>query len=124
MANPRTAPYGKATQEYLTGIGLYNALKPKLVTGNNISQTFQFVSSGNAEIGFVALSQVYRNGTFTSGSAWLVPTDSYSPIRQNAILLKQGEGNAAAHALLEYLKSDKARAVIESFGYEFNTPSK
>lgn len=117
IANPDTAPYGKAAVEVMTKLSLYDQIKPKLVTGENISQTFQFVSTGNADIGFVALSQVYKDGKITQGSAWLIPTDLYTPIRQNAILLKKGSDNAAAKALLEYLKSAPAKKIIESFGY-------
>jgi molybdate transport system substrate-binding protein len=117
IANPDTAPYGKAAFEVMTKLKLYDQIKPKLVTGENINQTFQFVRTGNAQIGFVALSQVYRDGKVAQGSAWLIPADYHSPIRQNAILLNKGSNNAAARALMEYLKSAPARQVIESFGY-------
>ena len=117
VANPDTAPYGRAAVEVMTRLNLYEQLKPKLVTGENINQTFQFVSTGNAQIGFVALSQVYRDGKITRGSSWLVSADHYSPIRQNAILLKKGSHNPAAKALLDYLKSAPAKRIIEAFGY-------
>ncbi len=123
IANPETAPYGKAAVEVMTKLNLYDQIKPKLVTGENIGQTFQFISTGNAQIGFVALSQVYKDGKITQGSAWLVPADYYSPIRQNAILLKRGNDNAAAKALMEYLKSAPANQIIESFGYAICFPS-
>lgn len=117
IANPDTAPYGRAAVEVMTRLNLYDLIKPKLVTGENIGQTFQFVSSGNAQLGFVALSQVYKDGKVSQGSAWLIPATDYSPIRQNAILLKRGRDNAAAKALMAYLKSAPARKIIESFGY-------
>ncbi|MET7014436.1 molybdate ABC transporter substrate-binding protein [Uliginosibacterium flavum] len=118
LANPKTAPYGLAALEVMKKLGVQEALQPKIVQGENISQTFQFVSTGNAEVGFVALSQVWQDGVLKSGSAWIVPADQHTPIRQDAILLAKGEGKPAAEALLKYLKSDKAKAVIKSYGYE------
>lgn len=118
LANPKTAPYGSAALEVMKKLGVQEALQPKIVQGENISQTFQFVSTGNAEVGFVALSQVWQDGVLKSGSAWVVPADQYSTIRQDAILLAKGEGKPAAEALLKYLKGDKAKAVIKSYGYE------
>ncbi|MGL4204818.1 MAG: molybdate ABC transporter substrate-binding protein [Aeromonadaceae bacterium] len=117
IANPKTAPYGAAAIETLDKLGLSTTLQGKLVTGENISQTKQFVDSGNAELGFVALSQVYKNGKITKGSAWLVPENFYSPLYQDAVLLKKGEDNPAATALLNYLKSDKAKAIMATYGY-------
>ena len=117
LANPKLAPYGAAAVEVMTKLGLKNALEPKFVQGENIGQTFQFVSTGNAELGFVALSQVYADGKLKSGSGWIVPTAMHSPIRQDAVLLDKGKGNLAADALLKYLKSDEARAVIKAYGY-------
>jgi molybdate transport system substrate-binding protein len=119
LANPKTAPYGAAGVEVLKMLGVYEALQAKIVQGENISQAFQFVSTGNAELGFVALSQVWENGALKRGSAWLVPQADYTPIRQDAILLASGAGKPAAAALLKYLQSDKAKAVIKSYGYEF-----
>ena len=118
LANPKLAPYGTAAIELLTKQGLLTSLTPKFVQGENISQTFQFVSTGNAELGFVALSQVMKDGKVTSGSAWIVPGRLHSPIRQDAVLLATGRDNAAAKALLGYLKSDKAKKIIRSYGYE------
>ena len=117
IADPAKAPYGAAAVETLKKLGSYETLQPKIVTGNNIAQAHQFVSTGNAELGFVALSQVYKDGKLTSGSGWIVPADLYSPIRQDAVLLTQGKDNAAASALLQYLKGPKAAAIIESYGY-------
>jgi molybdate transport system substrate-binding protein len=118
LGNPKLAPYGVAAVETMTKLGVMSALEPKFVQGENIGQTFQFVSTGNAELGFVALSQVYEDGKFKSGSGWIVPADMHKPIRQDAILLTKGKGNPAAEALLKYLKSDKAKAVIKAYGYD------
>jgi molybdate transport system substrate-binding protein len=117
VANPKLAPYGAAALETITSLGLLNDLQPKLVQGDNISQTYQFVFTQNAPIGFVALSQIYANGTMTAGSAWIVPSHLYKPIEQDAILLQKGLDNAAAKALMLYLKGEKARQVIRSYGY-------
>ena len=117
IANPKTAPYGTAAMETLDKLGLSASLKSKLVEGENISQAKQFVDTGNAEVGFVALSQIYKNGKITKGSAWVVPLDLYAPIYQDAVLLKKGEDNPAATALLNYLKSDKAKAIMTTYGY-------
>lgn len=117
IGNPKTAPYGAAAVETLKKLNLFEHLQSKLVQGENISQAQQFVSTGNAELGFVALSQVWHDGKLSSGSAWIVPSNLYSPIRQDAVILKKGEANPAARALMAYLRSDKARAIIRSFGY-------
>ena len=119
IANPKLAPYGKAAIETLTSMGLLDAVRGKLVQGENIAQTQQFVMSGNAELGFVALSQVMKNGQVTGGSAWIIPDNMHSPIRQDAVILLQGKNNPAAAALMNYLKGDKARAIIKSYGYRF-----
>ena len=102
----------------MTKLGLLASLEPKLVTGESIAQAFSFVSTGNAEIGFVALSQVYEGGKLKSGSAWIVPESMHSPIRQDAVLLTKAKDNKAAVALLAFLKTEKAKAVVRSFGYE------
>lgn len=117
IANPKLAPYGAAAMEVLRARGLADALAPKLVTGENIAQTFQFVVTGNAELGFVALSQVAAPGQATSGSYWRIPAALYGEIRQDAVLLKVGEKNPAAAALLTFLKSDAAKALIRAWGY-------
>ncbi len=117
LANPKLAPYGVAAWETMTALGLLEVLKPKMVQGVNIAQTYQFVSTQNAQVGFVALSQVFSNGQLTSGSAWIVPPHLYKPIRQDVILLKNGKDNSAAKALLMYLKGEKAKAVMKSYGY-------
>ena len=117
IANPKTAPYGTAAVETLDKLGLSASLKSKMVEGENISQAKQFVDTGNAEVGFVALSQVYKDGKITKGSAWIVPTNLYAPLYQDAVLLKKGEDNPAATALLNYLKGAKAKAIMTTYGY-------
>jgi molybdate transport system substrate-binding protein len=118
IANPKLAPYGAAAVEVLKNLALLEAVRPKLVQGENIAQTYQFVASGNAELGFVALSQVTKDGKLINGSAWIVPGDLHAPIRQDAVILTSGKGNIAASALVSYLKSDKAKAVIRTYGYD------
>ena len=118
IANPKTAPYGLAATQVLDKLKLTEATRPKLVEGQNITQAFQFVSTGNAELGFVALSQIYKDGKVESGSAWIVPSSLHEPIRQDAVILEKGKDNPAAKALVDYLKGPKAAAVIKSYGYE------
>ena len=118
LADPKLAPYGAAAVEVMTQLGVLNTLRPKFVQGENIAQTHQFVATQNAQLGFVALSQVMADGRLVEGSVWAVPATLYSPLRQDAVLLTKGQGNAAAAALLQYLKGDKAQAVIRGFGYE------
>lgn len=118
IANPKTAPYGSAAVTVLKNLGLFERWQPRFVQGENITQTLQFVSTGNAALGFVALSQVMQNGKFTQGSGWIVDQALYPAIKQDAILLKKGEHNATAKAFLAYLKSPPARKVIQQYGYE------
>ena len=117
IANARLAPYGAAAVETLTRLGLLGSVESKFVQGENIAQTYQFISTGNAELGFVALSQIVEKGTLKSGSTWIVPSSLHSPIRQDAVVLTQGKDNPAAAALIRFLKTDQARAVIRSCGY-------
>jgi molybdate transport system substrate-binding protein len=117
IANPKAAPYGLAATQVLDKLKLTEATKAKIVEGQNISQAYQFVSTGNAELGFVALSQIYKDGKVTSGSAWIVPNNLYSPINQDAVVLSKGKDSAAAKALMDYLKGPKAAAIIKSYGY-------
>ena len=117
IANPKLAPYGRAAMELLKARGLSQAVAPKLVTAESIAQAYQFVATGNAELGFVALSQVAVPGKPVLGSYWQVPQQRYGEIRQDAVLLKPGEKNPAAAALLAYLKSAPAKAVIQAYGY-------
>lgn len=115
VADPKTAPYGAAAMETLEKLGLTEALAPKIVTGENISQALQFVDTANAELGFVSLSQVIDK---PAPQVWRVPAEDYSPILQDAVLLKAGEADPAAAVFLEFLKGDEARAIIEKYGYE------
>ena len=119
MADPKLAPYGAAGIETMKALGVYGAVQPRIVTAENINQAYQFIRSGNAELGFVALSQVLNDGK-VDGSFWLVPANLYTPIRQDAVILDKGKGKAAAAALMKFLKTDKARAIIKSFGYELS----
>ena len=117
IANPKVAPYGAAALEVLKARGLTESVTPKLVTGESIAQAYQFVVTGNAELGFVALSQVAVPGKPVLGSFWQVPATLHGAIRQDAVLLKTGEKNPAAVALLAWLKGDAARRVVQEFGY-------
>jgi molybdate transport system substrate-binding protein len=117
IANPKTAPYGAAAVAALTNLGLLESIQSRFVTGENISQTYQFIETENAELGFVALSQVMVDGQMTGGSAWIVPADLHDPIRQDAVILANGKDQPAAQALVDYLKGEKAKAIIKSYGY-------
>jgi molybdate transport system substrate-binding protein len=117
LANPALAPYGRAARETLAHLGLATALAPRLVLGESITQAHQFVATGNAQLGFVALSQVWRDGQFTAGSGWIVPATLHQPIRQDAVLLTRGQANPAAGAFLAWLQTEPARSVIRRFGY-------
>jgi molybdate transport system substrate-binding protein len=114
IANPKSAPYGAAAIEAMTKLGVYDAIQPKIVQGNSIAQAFEFIDTGNAELGFVALSQL---SGVTAGSRWLVPQTLYAPIRQDAALLKTGADDEASKAFLAFLKGPEARAIIEKYGY-------
>jgi molybdate transport system substrate-binding protein len=118
IANPRTAPYGAAAVQTMRALGLDPAaLGPRLVRGENVSQTFQFASSGNVALGFVALSQVLHPGRPSEGSYWLVPSDLHDPIEQQAVLLAGAARDAPAKAFLAYLRSREARELIAAYGY-------
>lgn len=118
LADPKLAPYGEASLEVLKSKKLLDKLQPLFVLGENISQTHQFISTGNAELGFVAFSQVGENGKITRGSGWIVPKNLYAPIKQDAVLLTLGAENPAAKALLDYLKSVPAKTIIQKYGYD------
>ncbi len=118
VANPKLAPYGAAAIETLTRLNLLDKLQPRLVQGENIAQAFQFVATGNAPLGFVALSQVMVDGKVASGSAWVVPAALHQPIRQDAVVLAAGKDHPAAAALAAWLRGDKARAIVRGHGYE------
>ena len=117
IANPKLAPYGLAAIETLKKLDLLGALERKMILGDNIAQTHQWVMSENAELGFVALSQVMTEGKISTGSAWMVPPSLHAPIAQDAVVLKNGKGNALANALMIYLQSDKIKSLIRSYGY-------
>ena len=117
-ANPKTAPYGEAAVQVMDKLGLSAALTPKLVQGESIGQAFNFVHTGNAEIGFVAMSQVLEGGKLKRGSMWVVPQALYSPIQQNAVLLQHGANNPAAVALVKLLQSTNIKDLIRSYGYD------
>ena len=117
IANPTLAPYGAAAMRVLDALGLRERLSAKIVQGENIAQTWQFVATGNAPLGFVALSQIMRDGKVGEGSAWIVPQRLHAPIEQDAVLLKAGAGAPAARELLDFLQGPQARTIIASFGY-------
>lgn len=117
-ADPKLAPYGLAAKETLEDLGLWTVVQSKLVTGESITQTYQFAATGNAELAFIALSQITKDGKVTEGSSWIVPAHLYNPIKQSAVQLTAAKNKAAAEAFMKYLKSEKAVAIIRSFGYE------
>jgi molybdate transport system substrate-binding protein len=115
IADPAAAPYGTAAVQTMQRLGVYDAVRPKIVTGNSIGQAYQFVDTGAAELGFVALSQVINA---PGGSRWMVPEADHAPIDQQAILLATGQNNPAAKAFLAFLKGPQAVAIIKKYGYE------
>ena len=119
IAAPKLAPYGLAAMQTLEKMGLDKTLQPQIVQGENIGQTYQFIASGNAELGFVALSQIYKDGKLKNGSAWIVDTSYYQPILQDAVMLERAKNNVAATELMHYLKSDVAHKVLRSYGYAY-----
>lgn len=118
IANPKNAPYGAAAVEAMNKLGLAAALQPKLVTGESIGQTYNFIATGNAELGFVALAQVLEGGKLKSGSMWVVPAQYHAPIIQDAVILNRAASNPAAKAWMELLKTPQSKALIRSYGYE------
>ncbi|MFL5814500.1 MAG: molybdate ABC transporter substrate-binding protein [Bdellovibrionia bacterium] len=118
IANPKLAPYGQAAKEALEKMSLWRKHQSRIVLGENITQAHQFVASGNAELGFIALSQVMKDGKKPEGSFWIVPQSMYSAIKQDAVLLEKGKENLAAKQFLEFLKSNQAKKIIEQYGYE------
>ena len=120
VADPKLAPYGAAARETMQQLGLLSAVQAKLVQGESIGQAYHFVASSNAAMGFVALSQVMVDARLMEGSAWIVPAHLHAPLRQDAVLLNAGKTNSAATALLAYLRSDTARAMMRGYGYEFS----
>lgn len=118
VANPKLAPYGAAALETMAKLGVLKALQPKIVQGENIAQTYQFTATENAQLGFVALSQVMSEGKIVQGSAWLVPAHLHAPIQQDALLLTPGADNPAAKALMIFLRSDRVKTLIRTYGYD------
>jgi molybdate transport system substrate-binding protein len=119
IANSRVAPYGRAAVQVMQKLGVLNLIEPRVVQGESITQTFQFVSTGNAQLGFVALSQIIDHGKIKSGSAWIVPETMHETLKQDAVLLNSAKDAAAATALLSFLKSDKAKKIMAAHGYQF-----
>ena len=117
MANPRLAPYGEAALEVLKAMGLWPALQSRVVNADSVGQSYQFVASGNAELGFVALSQILADTENNKSAYWLVPAHLHAPLRQDAVLLQTGKDKPAALALLRFLKSPAAQAIIQAYGY-------
>lgn len=118
IANPKLAPYGAAAIETLQALGIESSTRNKLVQGENIAQAYQFAATGNAELGLVALSQIIDEGKIKTGSAWIVPANLYTPIRQDAVLLRHAEQSKAARQLLAFVRSEQARALIATYGYQ------
>lgn len=119
LADPKLAPYGAAAVETMKNMNVLDKLQPLFVQGENIAQTYQFISTGNAELGFIALSQVIgKEGKITEGSGWIIPANLHQPIMQDVVLLKKGEENPAAPALMKFLKSPEAQAIIRKYGYD------
>jgi len=118
IASPKNAPYGAAAMDVMKKLGLYEKAQDKIVEGHNIGQSYQYVSSENVVCGFVALSQIYQNGKMTEGSAWLVPSSLHRVLKQDAVLLLQGNKNEVARSFLAFLRSDAAKQTIRSFGYK------
>ncbi len=118
MADPKLAPYGLAAEQAMEKMGLYASVSDKVVMGKGLNPTYQFVVTGNAELGFVAKSQVYADNQYKTGSYWEVPVDSYQEIKQDAVTLNAGKDNLAAKAFLDYLQTERAQSIIASFGYQ------
>ncbi len=118
FANPKTAPYGEAAMQVMQRLGLGAVLSPRLVQGESIGQAFAFVKTGNADVGFVALSQVLQGGRLKEGSMWMIPQAHYEAIRQDAVILKKGANNEAAQALVRLLQSPNIKDLIRSYGYD------
>ncbi len=118
IANPKLAPYGEAAMQTLERLGVAEAVAPKLVRGENIAQTYQFVDTGNAEVGFIALSQVMVDGAIGKGSGWVVPAEMHAPISQDAVVLERGADNPVVAELFAFLKTAPSRALIQDYGYQ------
>lgn len=117
VVNPKTAPYGAAAIETMKAVGVKDGLQPKIVMAETVVQAYQFVKSGNVKLGFIALSQILKDGQ-VEGSAWIVPNSLYKPIRQDAVILENGKDKPAALSFVQFLKSDATKALIKSYGYD------
>ncbi len=117
VANSKLAPYGLAAEQVLEKLELTASTQEKWVKGESIAQTFQFVSTANAQLGLIALSQIMVNGKISKGSAWVVPEYMHQPIKQDAVLLHKGKNSQATLALLQFVQSQKARTILQSYGY-------
>lgn len=119
LPNPKISPYGAVAIEVMQKLGVLATLQAKFVRAENVSQAYQFAASGNAEVAFIALAQIWQDGKLTTaGSAWVIPPGMHAALRQDAVLLNHGRNNLAAHALLDYMQGDKARSIIKSYGYD------
>ena len=118
IANPVNSPYGVAAKETLTKLTMWNSIQRKLDKGDDLAQTYQLAASERDDLAFIALSQVMRDGKISQGSWWLVPPEMHKPIRQSAVLLSGAKDKEAAKVFLEFLKGEKARAVMRGFGYD------
>ena len=118
IANAKVAPYGQAAVQTMQKLGVLTKIEPRVVQGESISQTYQFVSTGNAQLGFVAMSQIVENGKIKMGSAWIVPEEMHEQLKQDAVVLQSCKHMSACQALIEYLKSEKAKKLMASYGYK------
>ncbi len=118
IANAKVAPYGQAAVQTMQKLGVLSKIEPRVVQGESIAQTFQFVSTGNAQLGFVALSQIFENGKIKTGSAWIVPEEMHEQLKQDAVILQSCKNTAACQALMDYLKSEKIKKMMSSYGYK------
>jgi molybdate transport system substrate-binding protein len=118
IANAKVAPYGQAAVQTMQKLGVLTKIEPRIVQGESIAQTYQFVSTGNAQLGFVALSQILENGKIKAGSAWIVPEEMHEQLKQDAVVLQSCKHMSACQALMEYLKSEKAKKMMASYGYK------
>jgi len=118
IANAKVAPYGQAAVQTMQKLGVLTKIEPRIVQGESIAQTYQFVSTGNAQLGFVALSQILENGKIKTGSAWIVPEEMHEQLKQDAVVLQSCKHMSACQALMEYLKSEKAKKMMASYGYK------
>jgi len=118
IANSKVAPYGQAAVQTMQKLGVLSKIEPRVVQGESIAQTFQFVSTGNAQLGFVALSQIFENGKIKTGSAWIVPEEMHEQLKQDAVVLQSCKNTSACQALMDYLKSEKIKKMMSSYGYK------